>query len=299
MHDQATRLEEEVVRTFRRESQFADQPRTPASRRVGALLVLLAGIALGSGTAFLAGQAQSAQERNRLIEAASEDRQIEAARAALAEEAYKRAKTSFETGVVGRESLMAAEADLRRVRQRIEHLDLDIAEIRATAAPPRNELWAPLVGGRDFVSERLKLEATAGDQALGGAEQRLRDADRLVRLGVAGSGELAAAEADVRDARQMMALSVKRLDLRRRFLEQRLGIEAIARELKRFELEAEVERAAANLRLAQDRAALANSGKVRGIVSEIDARRAELEALELSAMLKRLRAALDGIEKQN
>jgi len=63
--------------------------------------------------------------------------------------------------------------------------------------------------------------------------------------------------------------------------------------------QAEVERAAANLRLAQDRAALANSGKVRGIVSEIDARRAELEALELSAMLKRLRAALDGIEKQN
>jgi hypothetical protein len=286
------KLEDDVVRAFRRASQFDDRPPAYGTRRARGLLILLAGIALGSGTQFLAAQAQNAQERNRLIEVASENRRIEIARASLAEEAYRRAKTAFETGVVNRESLISAETDLRRIRQRIERLDLEIAEIRATGAPPRDELWAPPIGGRDFVSERLKSDSALGAEGLSRAEERLRDAERLVRLGLAEPSISGAAEAAALEARQDVALTARKLELRRRFLEERLGADAIARELKRFEMETEIARTAARLRRAEDRAARARSAAASGVASEIDARRAELEVLEQSALLKRLRAAL-------
>jgi hypothetical protein len=287
------RLEEEVARTFRRDAQFADQTGTPRSRRTRGLLLLLAGIVLGAGTEFSAGQVQNAQERTQLIEAATANRQLAAARAALTEEALKQARARFGTGVISRESMMATEADALQMRQQIERLDLESAEIQASSAPPRDELWAPLVGGRDFVSDRLKIEAAARQRALSVAEEQLRDVERQYRVGTMGAGAVASAEGDIRDARRDMALLAKRLDLRRRFLEEGLEPGAIARELKQFEVAAEIERMMTALLRAQKLAAQAKERMRIGEASEIDVKRAELEALELSFKIKALQSVRD------
>jgi hypothetical protein len=292
-------LEDEVVRTFQRESQFADGPRPFERRGLRGLMILLTALVLGFGTEFAAGQVQTAQERSRLIEAATENRRIVAMRLALAEAALKQTRAGFETGVVSRESLASVEWDVQQVHTRLERLDSEIAEMRASAAPARDELWAPPVGGRDFVSERLTIEITAAQRVLNVAEQQLRDAERQLRVGTAGAGVVASAEADVRHARQDMALLLKRTDLRRQFLAQRLSSEAVARELERFEVESELERATADLRAAQERAALANQRVRIGTASELDAKRAELEALELSVALERLRLQLLEITKKD
>ena len=38
---------------------------------------------------------------------------------------------------------------------------LDLEETKASGEAPRDELYAPLVGGRDFVSERLEIDKKA------------------------------------------------------------------------------------------------------------------------------------------
>jgi hypothetical protein len=89
----------------------------------------------------------------------------------------------------------------------------------------------------------------------------------------------------------------RKLDLRRRFLDRGLSSDAIARELKRFEMEREIEGTTARLKLAQDRATRAQAGAAQGTVSDLDAARAQLEVLELSARLKLLRASMQEAEK--
>jgi outer membrane protein TolC len=291
------RLEQEVVRAFRRESRFDGGVRTFDPRRVRGLLILLAGLVLGFGTEFARGQVQTARERDQLIEVATANRQLAATRVALAEAALTRARSGFATGLISRESLLSAETDVLLLQQQIARIDLEIAEIRVSAAPPRDELWAPLVGGRDFVSERLRIEAAATQQSLSRAEQQLKDVERRQRVGTVGPGDVSSAASDVREAQRLMKLLAKRLDLRRRFLEEHLDGELIARELKRHEVATEIERTTANLQLARERAARANERMRVGTASELDVKRAELEALELSVALAQLRAESRELEK--
>jgi hypothetical protein len=291
------RLEEDVVRAFQRESRFAGGSRMPGGGRFGGLLILLAGILLGFGAEFAAGQAQKARDRDTLIEAAMADRMAAELRLTMASLLLKRAQEGVAIGTVSRESMQSAEADVSRVRHEIERLDLNIAEMRTSAVPARDELWAPLVAGRDFVSERLELEAADRQQALSGAELRVREAERLLRVGLAGPGVATSAEVVAIEARLEVTLVARKLDLRRRFLDRGLSSDAIARELKRFEMEREIEGTTARLKLAQDRATRAQAGAAQGTVSDLDAARAQLEVLELSARLKLLRASMQEAEK--
>lgn len=255
------------------------------------------GLMLGFGADFVAAQVHSAQERDQLIDAATAQRELLTTRVALAEEALKRARALFFQGLVSRDVLLAAEDEVRGVQSQRERLDLDIIETRATAARPRDELWAPLVGGRDFVSDRLKIEAAARQRALTVAEQRQRDAQRLLRLGLVAPSVEATTVAGVRDAERQLALIAKQLELRRRFFAEQLTSEAVTRDDQRLVVEADVDRTLAELSLALDRAALAQARLKIGDTSELETLRAKLDALELSATLDKLRTQLREMER--
>lgn len=289
-------LEREVVRAFQRESRFA-----PAAafdrRRLRAPLILLVGLMLGWGSALVKTQVQNVQERDRLIEAAFSERMLVGIRLKLAEDALNQTRERFAAGVISREALMAAEGDVRQLRETIARLNIDMAETTASSAPVRNELWAPLVGGRDFVLERLKMDLASRQQKLSASERSFEEAQRAFRLGTGGAGTLASAQADLQIAQREMALAARRIELRARFFEESLTPETIARALQRSELDAEVERTMALLRLAQLRAGDAKMRMQTGLASELDLRRAELEVLELGEALKRLKRQMSELGK--
>lgn len=286
-------LEAEVVRSFRRQQQFAASPRRIGARGVRSLLLLAVGLVLGASTNYAFAQVQEAQERDRALQAAMETRQLAALRLSLAEESLTRARDAFNVGVIARNDLAAAESEVRDLRMWVMRVELDIAEIRATSMPPRDELWAPRVGDRDFVSDRLKLEAAMHQDRLRAAEQRLQEAEGMHRTGAIASGPLAEAQAAAEDARRALELAGMRLQLRRQFVEGALQSDELERRLHRFELSMAIQQVQGALRRAQERESLARDRARVGAAGELEAKRAEVEVLELQMKLRALATQLE------
>src|SRR5688500_7516131 len=78
---------------------------------------------------------------------------------------------------------------------RAARAQLNSEEIEASSQPPRDDLNAPLVGGRDFVTERIRLDLANAQHWLVVAERALATADRRVRVGAV--SDLARAEAQL------------------------------------------------------------------------------------------------------
>ena len=289
-------LEAEVVRTFQREAQFTTDRRWLNPRHARGFLILLVGLVMGFTTEFASGQVQDAQDRNRLLQAAAETHQLAAMRLNLADEALKDARDRYNVGVIPREALLAAEAEVSEMRMRMMRIELEIAEIRASAAPPRDELWAPLVGSRDFVSDRLKIETAMRQDRLAAAEQQLQNLERSRRVGAVTEAVLADAQRDVEDARSAFELLAMQLQLRKQFLEQGLSAEEVERRAQRTELMIELRRLEQAFRRATEREKLARDRSRVGAASELEAKRAEVEVLELQYQLKSLQQQLRQLE---
>jgi hypothetical protein len=180
------------------------------------------------------------------------------------------------------------QASLARIR-------LDIEEIRATSAAPRNELQAPVVGQRDFVRERLRLELESSQHALVAAEQALQQAQSRVDVGVAPPTALLQPESDLAQARARMQLAHGLIDLRDRFVRGEIKTEALAVAARRVELTSQQQRAQRELDLARRRVEELRSQLEIGRAGQLDVKRSEVTVLELQVELKRVQQELEAL----
>ena len=136
---------------------------------------------------------------------------------------------------------------------RRQRMKLDTEEIQSGSASPRDDLGAPLVGGRDFVKERIQLDLADAQQRLTAAEASLSEAERQVRLGVAPMLTQTEGELELTRARGAMVVDAKRLALRQEFLAKRTAAEQLTRQLDLAQRQADLEVAVRSLALARDR----------------------------------------------
>jgi len=95
---------------------------------------------------------------------------------------------------------------------------LNLAEVKLSGDTPRNELYAPLVGGRDFVSKRLELEKKEAKLAM---EQLSIQQDRvkqLVEENLVQRDEMDMIQAEIANRKMKIDKIQQRIDLRARFL---------------------------------------------------------------------------------
>jgi outer membrane protein TolC len=228
-------------------------------------------------------------------------RQLAALRLELARLGLVVARSRFNTGATGSASLAAAEADVRTAEADVVRLDLDLEEIRVTAAPPRDELWAPLVGSRDFVKERLGVDAIVAQQKLASSQIALAEITRAFQAGVGSSVTNADAQFAAAQARRELDMLAQKLALRKQFLEEHLAPEDVGRRLQLLELTSQIARLQEQLRIAQERVSVAKTQQASGTASTLDVKRAEVDAIErevelskLSIQLKRLQRLMGG-----
>src|SRR5690606_37358339 len=116
------------------------------------------------------GQVQDARQRDHLLPAVEAEVQLAAMRLQLAQAQFETVRDRFDVGAATRATLAEAEAELVRMRAALQRSRLNLEEVRASAAPPRDDVAAPLVGERDFAGERLNLRLLAAQRRLATVE---------------------------------------------------------------------------------------------------------------------------------
>lgn len=289
-------LELEIVQELRQGQALPDPPSMRPRRRdrLRTVALLVIGLFLGVGTQLASAQVQEARQRTELESAKEAERRSVALRVQLAKQAEEVARKSFEAGAISRQALLSASADVRAVEIAYARLSLDLAELTVTAAPPRDELWAPLVASRDFVKERLQMEGMVAQQRLRDAEMESAEVDRAFSAGVTGRAEVSDARLDVAEAKLAFDRIVTRINLREQALKEGLAPEEVTRRLERMDTMLEIQHLQARLSFAEARLQRARERVDTGLATRAEGLRAELEVLEVQEQIQRLRLRLAG-----
>jgi hypothetical protein len=287
-------LEAEVLRSYRRAAlrSIPDENRRRAWARAAVIAIISLGIGTTAGLA--SAQIRRSSERDSLLSAASVDLTLAKTRQALARIEADDVATKVRVGAADAQEAMRANANLRNADAQFTRAQLNVMEINATGRAPRDDFAAPLVGSRDFVKQRIQIEAVAAQEALAAAEETQAQIERRVRAGVATDVDRLSALSDVVQARATFAVLAEKLRLRQQFLEKNTPVETLMSELERAQLRQDVVVAQQQLELARARFALVEKQQRAGVVDDVQRLRAELELREREAELQRLALRLRG-----
>ena len=287
-------LEWQIQSAMRRETRFGEPVRTGHPRlRAAAMLVLamaVGGIAVGAS-----GELQDARERQAVLDGAQSELKLIKLRVELAKADFEQTRQRFEVGAVGRETLQAAERELRAQESALARLQLDIEETQISSAAPRHELQAPLVGGRDFVRERLMLELRDTQRQLAGAEQALQQARQRVEVGMAPQATVLAAELEVAEARAQLKQLQGTIELREQAVRGEIKADEIAALQRRMELMLHRDRLRREIEHGRKRIDDVRQQVATGVASQLDLKRAEVELLERETELQRVERELERV----
>jgi outer membrane protein TolC len=282
-------LERDVLQALREETR-SDTRRRFARFRTP--MTLAAGLVLGMGSQFAAGQVQRGRERSELEVTIDVKRAIAGSRLELARASYEQAKRGFDVGAITRPALMAAEAELRAAEANAYRLQLDLQEVRETSLAPRDELWAPLVGGRDFVKDRLTADASAAQRKLESVEAAVAEIERSFRAGAITQAALDEARATLEEAKSAFELVAYKLTLRRQSLADHVKPDVTSQQLAAFELSRDLQRLNRQLQLVQAHYESARARQSVGLTDSLAVLRLHVRMLESTAEIQRIQAQL-------
>lgn len=216
------RLEWQLASEYRRTNRLkpaAGKVTVPRRMVVATLLVglLLTGVAVIKAAEFIKDSWRKKIEVAR-VETEVKLRKV---RLELTREEASTANTRFSTGVIQEEEYRVLKLAADKAA-----LDLEISlanreEVSASGETPRNEIYAPVIGGRDFVGERLKLEKMALELDLATLKSRVEQLERMVEMGLVSADDLEQVQGQLAAQGAMLDKAQKQLDLRNRFIEKK------------------------------------------------------------------------------
>jgi hypothetical protein len=287
-------LEWQIESAMRRETRFSQPSKTDHPRlRAAAMLVLamvVGGIAVGASA-----ELQDARERQAVLDGTQSELKLVQLRVELARADLEQTRKRFEVGATGRETLQAAERELRAQESALARLQLDIEEAQLSSTAPRNELQAPLVGGRDFVRERLMLDVREATRTLAAVEQALQQARQRVEVGTAPQAAALAAELEVAETRDLLKRLQGTIELREQAVRGSVKAEEVAVMQRRMELTLRRDHLRREIELGRKRIEDVRRQVETGMASQLDLKRAEVELLERETELQRVERELERV----
>jgi len=164
------------------------------------------------------------------------------------------------------------------------------------AAPPRDEISASVVGSRDFVGERLRLDLIAAQQRLSSVEAAAGTAQRRVEVGTASRVALLEGQAELSRAKSVAA-SASALDLRKEVISRSIPPADAERRPQRLELMSEADVARTLHQLAEERVANLRRLHEIGRADQLELKRAEVEVLERRAEMEAIARRLQLLDR--
>lgn len=183
-----------------------------------------------------------------------------------------------------------AELDLKRSL-------LNLEEVKMSGEIPRNELYAPMVGGRDFVSERLTIEKKEIDLVMEHLGIHLERIKQLVEQSMVRGDEMNQIQMELANRKVMIDKIQQRLDLRTRFLAGEITAQEV-------EIQERMTGAERNLYMAQSKVDALNEQlkrlknlEVRGEISHAEVAQLQYALDAAQAELKLATLEMDVLEK--
>ena len=179
-------LEWQVRTSLTRGNRFSlPAPRNGKGRARMILLVVLSGF-LGAGAVMAKGEVQESRAQGVLLIRVQGQQRIAALQLEVALAILNDIREQYGEGLISRGQLIGAELPVREAEAHLMRLRLDEEEIRKSGKPPQNDISAPRVGGRDYVTERLVVQMATAQERLSSVEERLAWMEEEVESGVVG-----------------------------------------------------------------------------------------------------------------
>lgn len=291
-------LEHEVRRRNSRTVARAWWPRWPLRPVIAAVALVAVSMAIGGAVVARAYQAQDNERRNALVANLRLRAEAAATRIELARTELQSAQRQRDIGIGSEDAVLDAQLKVREGEALLRAVQLDMEEVRLTTREPLNAVSAPLVSGRDFVSERLRTAMTVPAATLERERARLKNAQQRVEVGLAEPLDLQLAQARVVENEAGLAAFQRKLEIRLRFL--RGDYDAAMADLRLMEAEAEERLKAAQPRLQSARqTAQRVAVQVEiGRATPLQLTEAQLTVKEREVELERLKLDLLLVQKQ-
>ena len=217
----------------------------PTSRAAAALVVVaiaIVSMAMGGGVVAATYEARIGQQRELLLGTFEQRAVIAKQRLALATEQLRSVRQRVSVGIEPGESVQDAQFKVSEAEAELKSIELDIAEIRAAGREPLNTLSAPLVAGRDFVMERLRVEMSIPAAALEVERSRVQAARTRFEVGLGKPHDVGAAETRVIELESAVKVIELKIGIRETFLKG--GLQAKVADLRGLEAEFDLGRTA-------------------------------------------------------
>jgi len=292
------RLEWQLASEYRRTNRWKPSTGKVAVPRRMVVAALLVGVLL-TGVAVIKASEYIKDSWRKKIEVARVETEIRLGKARLefAREEASTAQTRYSTGLIQEEEyrVLKLAADKAALDLKISLVNQE--EVSASGETPRNEIYAPVIGGRDFVSERLKVERMACELDLATLRSRAEQLERMVNIGLVSADDLEQVQGEIAAQSAALDKAQKRLDLRYRFVagkvsakEVEISDRIIAAEANLVRAQKVVEAQKKRLSWMQDREALGMISKTetQQLRYALETAQAELSlaALEMDVLKK-------------
>lgn len=195
-------------------------------------------------------------------------------------------KTRVSNGLIREDEYQAMKIAVKNEELGFKKSLLNLDEVKMSGKPPRNELYSPMVGGRDFVRERLQIEIKEIELVLEQLGIHLERFSQLVKQNLVQEDEMAHIQAEIATQKVMIDKIQQRIDLRRRFLEGKITAQEV-------EIEDRMTGAERNLHVAQSKVDSLKEQLERFKVLEIKGNLSHMEVVQLQYALDAAQAELN------
>lgn len=285
-------LEWQIRTSLRRKDRFAlPMNRNDGARARVAFLVILAGF-LGAGAVIATDEVQESRAQEVLLVRVQGQQRIAALQLEMAQTNLDDMRRRYDQGLLGREQLIGAELPVRDAEAHLATLQLDEEEIRTSGRAPQNEISAPPVQGRDFVTERLLLQLASAQERLANVEDRLDWMQDAVDAGVLAPAELAQFRPPLAEMESEISGMHQRIALRQRFLSGEVSAREAEAELEMMETRVQLQRLEGTYERARRELQSVEEGVERGVVQDSQLQRVRFHLLQVEFEMETLRRTL-------
>ena len=263
-------------------------------------LVGLMALSMGIGAAVVAGayQAQNKERRAPLISEYQQRAELARQHLASITEQLKRKERDFSLSVATQEEMLEAQVNVAEAQAQLRLAELHLEEVRITGHDPLRNLSSPLVSGRDFVGEGLRIEMSVPQVALEFEQLRLRDTKKRVEVGTASPIVLVVSRSRIVEVEAAIESFRKKMEIRQSFLDRRIDGPEV--ELRVLEVEAEQRQKTliSKVELAREELEGARKRVQAGIAQRVHMDEAELRLQKLETDLAKVELDLERVRRQ-